>query len=162
MTNKFFFVFYISTYLAWFNFQGDIIMSESKITPVGIGAAIIAGGAAGVLAKQGYDKTVKVFKAAKPDTFMGKTASKASDIKSFFVKYLGKDAFKKYGHYIAEKFSVSKNYVFKKVSEGYHSNAMKKTGAFLKHPATLGAIAGVALYIGAKKFFGDKYDEFID
>ena len=137
-------------------------MSDSKITPVGVGAAIIAGGAAGVLAKQGYDKSVKVLKAAKPDTFLGKTAAKASRVKSFLTEYLGKDAFKKYGHYIADKFSIGKNYVFKKVSEAYNSNIMKKTGAFIKHPATLGAVAGLALYILGKKFFGEKYNEFVD
>jgi len=124
-------------------------MSDSRITPVGLGASAIVGGAAGVLTQKAAEATIKALREAKPDTFMARRAANARSVKTFFVNYFGKEAFRKYGRWIAKKSSAI-----------YHSNVMKKVGAFAKHPATIGVAAGVALYVAAKKIFGG--EEFID
>ena len=127
-------------------------MSDSKITPVGLGSAAIVGGAAGVLTEKAIAKTIQTLKEAKPDTFMGRRANNARSIKAFLVRHFGKDAFIKYGSQIKQKAAAI-----------YHSTAMRKTGAFLKHPVTIGVAAGVALYIAAKKLFANNSTEhFLD
>ena len=102
--------------------------TNTRITPVGLGAAAIVGGAAGIVAKQGYDYA-KTVAAAKPDSFVASSAKTASQIKG-------------------------------SLKEFFTSPAMKKVGAFCKHPVTIGVAAGLALYVAAKKLFGHK--EYID
>ena len=124
-------------------------MSDLRITPVGLGASAVVGGAAGVLTQKAAAATIKALREAKPDTFLARRAANARSVREFFVKYLGKEALTKYGSQIAEKSKAI-----------YHSNVMKKVGSFLKHPATIGVAAGLALYIAAKKIFGGS--EYID
>ena len=111
--------------------KGDIHMSDNntRITPVGLGAAAIVGGAAGILAKQGYEYA-KTTLHERPDSFVGSSAKAARDIKNSL-----KDFFK--------------------------SPAMKKVGAFCKHPVTIGVAAGVIIYTAVKKFFAPLFPIFL-
>ena len=107
-------------------FKGDIHMSENntRITPVGIGASAIVGGAAGIIAKQSIE-AAKTALHEKPDSFVGTSAKTARDMKN-------------------------------SLKEFFTSPAMKKVGAFCKHPVTIGVASGVVLYTAAKKFFAPK------
>ena len=98
--------------------------NNTRITPVGLGAAAIVGGATGIIAKQGVEYA-KTALQTKPDSFVGTSAKAAAEIK----------------HSLGDFFK---------------SAAMKKVGAFCKHPVTIGVAAGAAIYIAAKKLFAPK------
>ena len=98
--------------------------NNTRITPVGLGAAAIVGGAAGVIAKQGIEYARTALR-EKPDSFVGTSAKAAKDVKTALKEF-------------------------------FTSPAMKKAGAFCKHPVTIGVAAGAAIYIAAKKFFAPK------
>lgn len=130
-------------------------MSDSKITPVGIGSAAVVGGAAGILAHKGITKAAQFIREAKPDSYTAATVKQVKSAKDkvvgFFTKYLGKEAIK--GYYNSTKTAIT-NF--------FQKESMKKVGKFLKHPVTIGVAAGVGLYIAAKKLFTTNTNNFVD
>lgn len=68
--------------------MSDNVQMNTRITPVGLGASVIVGGAAGVLAHQGYVAAKNAIKEAKPDSYLAanvKAAKSAKEaVKNFF------------------------------------------------------------------------------
>ena len=135
-------------------------VENNRINPVALAASAAAGGALGMMAKPAYAKTKASILAMNQDNYIRRAAVSTG---SFLQKYFGKEAFKGYWSAITTKFSAAKAYVAEKASAVYHSSAMKKVGAFLKHPATIGVVVGAGVYYAATKFFGKKdNEEYID
>ncbi|MCR4881587.1 MAG: hypothetical protein K6A44_06525 [bacterium] len=70
--------------------------TNTRISPVGLGAAAIVGGAAGIVAKQGYEYA-KTVAEAKPDSFIASTAKTASEIKGSLKTFFTSPSMKKVG-----------------------------------------------------------------
>lgn len=141
-------------------------VENNRINPIALTAAAAAGGAVGMMAKPAYTKAKTAILAMNDDSFVKSTALGAKKqlnrLGGFLSRHLGREALKGYWTAITTKFSGAKKYVSEKASAVYHSAAMKKVGAFLKHPATIGVAAGAALYVAAKKILGEKNSDYID
>ena len=82
-------------------YKGDIQMSDNvqlntKITPVGLGASAIVGGAAGVLAHQGYIAAKKAIKEAKPDSYLSANVKAARNVKEAVKNFFKNNKFGKF------------------------------------------------------------------